>query len=264
MMSKHPVFPLWVSDFIDGTSHLNAEETGVYCLLLMSMWSHGGSIPDDNQDNARICRVSLRKWIAIKKRLAPLLTFSEREITQKRLQREWNRIIEKSESQRQKGILSGIARAKKNKGLADNPVNKRLDGGSNQQNMNPVGTGDEPLDLDLDLKESPSSPEEEKTAQNSNPTNGSGDDRTVHQVITDMVWQKGIPDLVKLGAKESTIRSFIGKCLKTSDPEDVLRAIEAAVKLGTKEPQAYITKVLENGLQAGGDEVYMGQRIREV
>lgn len=125
-MSQAPSMPLFVDAFIADTTHLTPEEVGAYMRLLMSMWRHNGSIPDDDKDNARITGTG-RKWKAIKERLRPMLDFDDNTISQKRLQKEWTYVATFRAKQREKGIKSGEARRNKNKDLAGTTVPPRLE-----------------------------------------------------------------------------------------------------------------------------------------
>ena len=126
-MSQAPSMPLFCDALMADTMHLTAEERGAYLWLLMSMWRHNGSVPDDDRDNARITSLTVPKWKRIKERLRPLLIFTDERITQKRLQKEWKYVEEFSQQQREKGIKSGEARRNKNNGLARTTVSPRLE-----------------------------------------------------------------------------------------------------------------------------------------
>jgi uncharacterized protein YdaU (DUF1376 family) len=48
-MSKAPAFQFYVDDFLGGTAHFTASETGGYVRLLCHQWKYGG-VPGDNVD----------------------------------------------------------------------------------------------------------------------------------------------------------------------------------------------------------------------
>lgn len=118
-MSKLPSMPLYVDAFLADTMHLTCEESGAYMLLLMSMWRHNGSVPDDDKDNARITRLSVRKWKAVKQRLAPMLSVENGELTQKRLKKEWSKAENFAQKQSQNARKKWMGEPKKNNNLAD-------------------------------------------------------------------------------------------------------------------------------------------------
>src|SRR5690242_1841883 len=111
--------PSFVTDYLGDTMHLTTEEHGAYLLLLFGMWARGGAVPDNDGDNAAICRLSRRNWNLMKPRLMPFLTaYGPTEavmLTQERLQREWNYAQARRAKQVEKGIKSGASR----RGLAN-------------------------------------------------------------------------------------------------------------------------------------------------
>lgn len=116
-MSKLPSMPLFVDAYLGDTTHLKTEEHGAYLLLLMGMWTRGGALADNDEDNASICRLSLAAWRKIKPRLLPFLDAygpeNARMLTQGRLQREWNFVQERRAKQAEKGQKSGASRRAK-------------------------------------------------------------------------------------------------------------------------------------------------------
>ncbi len=93
-MSRTPSMPLFVADYLADTRHLSLAEHGAYCLLLMNMWSNGGTLPNDDARNARLLGVNRREWERIRASLLPFFETYGPEgtqtLTQKRLQKEWN------------------------------------------------------------------------------------------------------------------------------------------------------------------------------
>ncbi len=64
---SYPHMPLYTADFIADTTHLEAEETGAYLMLLMIMWqSPGCRLPDIDERLRRWARCSAKKWKSIK------------------------------------------------------------------------------------------------------------------------------------------------------------------------------------------------------
>src|SRR5689334_7243279 len=117
-MSKLPSMPLFVDAYLADTTHLSLEEHGAYLLLLMAMWRRGGSIPDDDRDNARMLGLMPRSFLRLKPRLMPLLSAygpdGARMLTQKRLQKEWNYSVENSQRASAKGKRGAEARWERN------------------------------------------------------------------------------------------------------------------------------------------------------
>lgn len=87
--AKRPC-PIWVDAFQRDTQHLEADEVGVYFLLLMAMWARETcDLPDDDGRLARIGRVSPTLW---KRRIGPVvrafLTNADGTVFSKRLREE--------------------------------------------------------------------------------------------------------------------------------------------------------------------------------
>jgi uncharacterized protein YdaU (DUF1376 family) len=61
-VSKRPVLPLWVADFLADTQGLSQGEVAAYLLLLMAAWVGDGSLPDDDAELQRIARAGRRWW----------------------------------------------------------------------------------------------------------------------------------------------------------------------------------------------------------
>src|SRR5690606_10299741 len=104
-MTDAPYMPFFIDAYLADTTHLKVEQHGAYLLLLFAMWRRGGSIPDDDRDNARMVGVSVHRWRAMKPRLMPFLTvLPNGELTQKRLKKEFDFVRKASESQREKAF----------------------------------------------------------------------------------------------------------------------------------------------------------------
>jgi uncharacterized protein YdaU (DUF1376 family) len=58
--------PLYVGDYLSDTMLLSTEEHGAYLLLLMTMWKHGGVLPDHDASLARIVRATPERWLDLR------------------------------------------------------------------------------------------------------------------------------------------------------------------------------------------------------
>jgi uncharacterized protein YdaU (DUF1376 family) len=67
-MSK-PWMPLYVGDYLKKTAHLGALESGAYLHLIMNYWANG-KLPTNEQQLARIAKVSNEEWSAIRDTIA--------------------------------------------------------------------------------------------------------------------------------------------------------------------------------------------------
>lgn len=102
-MATPPILPLFVDDYLGDTQHLSCEENGAYMLLLFAAWRTSDcSLPDDDRKLARICRLSVRKWKAVRTALDEFWPSEDGRISNARLRRERAYVDQKSESNRQK------------------------------------------------------------------------------------------------------------------------------------------------------------------
>lgn len=110
-----PYMNLYIADYLGDTQHLTTEQHGAYLLLLMAMWRHGGSLPNDQAKLARIARVNLRRWHIVGADVMPFFEVRGEQIVQKRLEREHQKAHSLSEKRSVIGKLGGEAKALKSK-----------------------------------------------------------------------------------------------------------------------------------------------------
>lgn len=108
-MAEFPAIPLWTDSFLADTTHLSAEEIGIFMLLLMASWRRPDcDLPDDDAYLCRIARVSRTDW---DERVRPcMLAFfqvSSGLWTQKRLRAEREKVKARSERARANGKMGG-------------------------------------------------------------------------------------------------------------------------------------------------------------
>ena len=60
-MSTMSWMPLYIGDYRADTTHLSAAQHGAYLLLIMHYWQQG-SLPDDDEQLARIACMTLAEW----------------------------------------------------------------------------------------------------------------------------------------------------------------------------------------------------------
>lgn len=109
-MSGGPYMPLYVGDYLRDTMHLSTEEHGAYLLILMTLWSRGGSLPADGATLAQAARVPARRWAAIGPKIMALLSVAHGEVTQKRLAAELTKDAAIRAKRKEAGELGVIAR----------------------------------------------------------------------------------------------------------------------------------------------------------
>jgi len=115
-MSAFPVLPLFTDAFIADTTHLTAEETGAYLMLLMVAWRRPGcSLPDDDTSLARWARVSAKTWARIRPRVMAFWALDEAgEWVQSRLSQEKLRASQRASVARENGTRGGRPKSLKN------------------------------------------------------------------------------------------------------------------------------------------------------
>lgn len=106
---------LYVGDYLRDTQDLTAEQHGAYLLILMTMWSKGGTLPNDPKKLARVARCTPSRWTKIAPDLMPYFTVDGGDITQGRLAGELEIAREKSIKRAQAGAKGGRAKSLKDK-----------------------------------------------------------------------------------------------------------------------------------------------------
>jgi uncharacterized protein YdaU (DUF1376 family) len=195
-MTDTPYMPLWIRDFVGDTTHLTAEETGAYILLLGAMWLRGGTLDtSDMSDLCRMARVHPSRWSRVWLRLLPFFTVvDDKTLIQKRLADELKRTSGIREANSQKATLGWRTRRNKNNKLApDEHIISNVSHTHTHIKEDSVAkaTGAAPL---LDFKKE--------------------------------AFRKGVNMLVAEGVPEKQARSLVGKWRKLSGGDD-----EALVEL---------------------------------
>ena len=108
-MAELPILPLKTDALIAYTSHMSAEEFGVYVRLLIAMWRHGARLPDTPLELARIGGISLRRWNQISERVLRPMTVGNGILVQKRLTSVWLEV----QNMRQKKATASLKRWRK-------------------------------------------------------------------------------------------------------------------------------------------------------
>lgn len=104
---------LYIADYLGDTQHLTTEQHGAYLLILMAMWRAGGKLPMDARKLCRIAKVHPPHWGKI---AADILEFFDEHdgfITQKRLSKEHQKAIQKSQLRAEAGRKGGLSKSLK-------------------------------------------------------------------------------------------------------------------------------------------------------
>ncbi len=99
-------------DFIDGTIGMSLEQKGAYCIILDLIYTHGGSIPDDESWLAGVCGESVRKWKTIRAALveAGKIVIEDGVITNSRARKELENRAKHSRKRGESGAKDGQKR----------------------------------------------------------------------------------------------------------------------------------------------------------
>ena len=79
--------PLYVGDYLRDTQRLSLEAHGAYMLLIMDYWISGPP-DDDDEQIARILRISREKWGKIKAQILPFFVSIDGQLRHPRIDRE--------------------------------------------------------------------------------------------------------------------------------------------------------------------------------
>lgn len=113
-MSQAPFWPVATDAFIADTTHLTAEQTGAYMMLLMCLWrSNGKPLPLEHKKLCRMARVGPNRWPKIWEEIQDFFIVENGMVTQNRLCKDWVTVQEKITRNRQSGSLGGKAKALK-------------------------------------------------------------------------------------------------------------------------------------------------------
>lgn len=112
MVDKPDVFmPLYIGDYLAGTSRLTTEQHGAYMLLIMDYWMNGPP-PDDDHALASITKMSLDAWSIARARLEHFFMISGGIWKHKRIEQELAAAYEKKRIAKEKAERAAAARWK--------------------------------------------------------------------------------------------------------------------------------------------------------
>lgn len=115
-MSGPAYLPLFPADYLADTQHLSTEEHGAYLLLMMTAWMQDDcTLPDDDRKLARITRLSLRQWKAMRETMLDFWSVSGGRWVNRRLSKERVYADKKSQANRENARKRWDAQAIENK-----------------------------------------------------------------------------------------------------------------------------------------------------
>lgn len=113
-VSKLPAMPFWVIDYEKDTLDLTPEEDGIYGRFIRQCWIGRGQMPDDDAEIARRCRIDVRVWKRVRKKLGERViaygTSPLSYVSNKRVSKEWNYAMSYAAAQATKGKRSAAIR----------------------------------------------------------------------------------------------------------------------------------------------------------
>ena len=117
-MDRPDVFmPLYIGDYLAGTSRLTTELHGAYMLLIMDYWMNG-SPPDDDHALASITKMSVDAWSIARAKLEHFFSIENGCWKHKRIEQELSKAIEKKAKAADKASKAAAARWEKDKNNA--------------------------------------------------------------------------------------------------------------------------------------------------
>ncbi|GGH14596.1 hypothetical protein GCM10007036_14020 [Alsobacter metallidurans] len=112
-MAALPYMPLYVADYLADAAHLTAAGHGAYLLLMMTYWQRGEPLPADDRKLARIARMTDAEWAEVRPDVAEFFREEDGRWFQPRIERELEKVRDKSEIARSAGQASAARRASK-------------------------------------------------------------------------------------------------------------------------------------------------------
>lgn len=109
-MDKPDVFmPLYIGDYLAGTSRLTTELHGAYLLLIMDYWMNG-PLPDDDDLLASITKMAPDAWSIARAKLEKYFSIADGFWRQKRVEEELAAATEKKRKSRERAKKAAAAR----------------------------------------------------------------------------------------------------------------------------------------------------------
>jgi uncharacterized protein YdaU (DUF1376 family) len=98
-MAEFNALPLWTDAYLGDTTHLTTIEHGAYLLLLITAWRRRATLPDDDAQLAKFCRMTPKQWARISATVRAFFHSENGELVQRRLKDEWEAVRQHSHRQ---------------------------------------------------------------------------------------------------------------------------------------------------------------------
>ena len=102
--------PLYISDYLGDTMHLNTEQHGAYLLLIMAAWKAGGNLPNSPEVLQAISRLSPAKWKTNEPLLKVYFHITPEFWIHNRVVKELSKAQKNSEARRKSGAIGATKR----------------------------------------------------------------------------------------------------------------------------------------------------------
>lgn len=124
-MSELPYMKFYPGDYLMDTTHLTTEEHGAYLLLLMNYWTRGGALPNDDRRLARVSKLTIRRWKAVRPSLEEFFLIDDHTWIHKRVEVELKNARKIRINASKAGRMSASARSSKSMKSKDRTPNGR-------------------------------------------------------------------------------------------------------------------------------------------
>ena len=136
-MAEFPSMPVWTDALMGDTAHLDTEQFGSYFLMLMVAWrSPDNSLPVDDAQLARVCRLSLSKWRRSRDVLLAFWRVDDGRLRQKNLDKVKNSVKVNVQQKVDAGRASALKRQQTASTDVDEPLQRDAQRTSTNKNQN--------------------------------------------------------------------------------------------------------------------------------
>lgn len=106
--------PLYIGDYLRKTMHLTIDQHGAYLMLIMACWCEGGTLPNNDDTLAAICRVPITRWRKLRPAMLPYFQVDDAGWHNKRVCKELAKAEDITQHRRNAGHASARAKAQQN------------------------------------------------------------------------------------------------------------------------------------------------------
>ena len=224
--------PLYVGDYLTGTAHLSAAESGAYLHLILHYWNNGGPLPADDEQLRRLSRMERDEWAASKGRVLAFFVIEGDRLIHGRVDAEIAKATEVYEGRKARAEAARAAREAKAASVNSNirtdvSPDMPTQSQSQSQSQSPV------------VRVPPSAA---RTGEVSKPDDSAAEPPPLKTKL----FGECLQWLGRAAGKDpNRLRSVVGGWCRDYGEEPVLRAFLRAQRDGPVEPVAWITAALK-------------------